>query len=65
MCKKNAARVARGRAEDRTPVPPPNLTELPTEVVTLAEVLQAAGYRTGHFGKWHLGPAGTPPAASA
>jgi len=23
--------------------------------VTLAEVLRDAGYRTGHFGKWHLG----------
>ncbi len=23
---------------------------------TLAEALKAAGYRTGHFGKWHLGP---------
>jgi arylsulfatase A-like enzyme len=23
--------------------------------VTLAETLRAAGYRTGHFGKWHLG----------
>ena len=24
-------------------------------LVTIAEVLRAAGYRTGHFGKWHLG----------
>lgn len=24
-------------------------------IVTLAEVLRQAGYRTGHFGKWHLG----------
>lgn len=23
--------------------------------ITLAEVLRSAGYRTGHFGKWHLG----------
>jgi len=28
---------------------------LDPELVNLAEVLRDAGYRTGHFGKWHLG----------
>ncbi|MCA9123426.1 MAG: sulfatase [Planctomycetaceae bacterium] len=28
---------------------------LDLELPTLAEVLKQAGYRTGHFGKWHLG----------
>jgi arylsulfatase A-like enzyme len=28
---------------------------LDPELVTVAEVLRGAGYRTGHFGKWHLG----------
>jgi arylsulfatase B len=29
---------------------------LPLETVTLAELLAGAGYATGFFGKWHLGP---------
>ncbi len=28
---------------------------LDPEITNLAEVLRDAGYRTGHFGKWHLG----------
>ena len=32
-----------------------SVTRLDLNYVTLAETLQAAGYRTGHFGKWHLG----------
>jgi arylsulfatase A-like enzyme len=32
-------------------------TRLDTRYRTLAEALKEAGYTTGHFGKWHLGPA--------
>jgi arylsulfatase A-like enzyme len=31
---------------------------LAVEERTLAEALKEAGYATGHFGKWHLGPGG-------
>lgn len=31
-------------------------SRLKTEYYTLAEALHDAGYATGHFGKWHLGP---------
>jgi arylsulfatase A len=41
----------RANAKPETPLKP--------EDVTVAEVLQKAGYRTGLFGKWGLGPAGT------
>ncbi|MBI5770356.1 MAG: sulfatase [Verrucomicrobia bacterium] len=33
-----------------------SVTRLDTSYPTLAKTLRAQGYRTGHFGKWHLGP---------
>ncbi len=35
--------------------PVDNVTELPLELVTIADALKQAGYATGMFGKWHLG----------
>ena len=35
---------------------PPSRAALDPSVVSFAEVLKQAGYRTGHFGKWHVGP---------
>ena len=33
-----------------------SVTRLDLEYRTLAETMKDAGYATGHFGKWHLGP---------
>lgn len=35
---------------------PVQLGQLPLSTVTIAERLKEAGYATGYFGKWHLGP---------
>ena len=36
-------------------VPPDHLKELPSHLPNFAMALRSAGYRTGLFGKWHLG----------
>ncbi len=41
---------------DQKSTQPVPVSRLKTEYRTLAEALQDAGYATGHFGKWHLGP---------
>lgn len=45
----------RGPVELMRLKPIPNRSGLALSQVTVAEALQAAGYRTGIFGKWHLG----------
>ncbi|MEW6358432.1 MAG: sulfatase [Planctomycetota bacterium] len=40
---------------ERKILAPENPEALPTEKVTFAEALKAAGYTCGMFGKWHLG----------
>lgn len=35
--------------------PVDNVTELPLQCRTLGQIMKEAGYRTGYFGKWHLG----------
>jgi arylsulfatase A-like enzyme len=55
VCSPTRASVLTGRHPYRTGVFFANTGILRPEEITLAEVLQAEGYATGHFGKWHLG----------
>lgn len=61
MCSPTRASLLTGRHAFRhrvgAPVPPQSGAETPglaLSEVTIAEVLQASGYATGFFGKWHI-----------
>ena len=45
----------RGNKKDHKLIPPKNTVVLNPKHVTMAEALKAAGYKTAHMGKWHLG----------
>jgi arylsulfatase A-like enzyme len=55
VCSPTRGSVLTGRHPFRYGIPYANAGRLPEEEITLAEVLKRKGYRTGHFGKWHLG----------
>ncbi len=55
VCSPTRASVMTGRHANRSGVFSPNWSTRPEEI-TVAQILKAAGYRTAHFGKWHLGP---------
>jgi arylsulfatase A-like enzyme len=52
-CSPTRASVMTGRSNDRTGVENHGFA-LNHQERTLAQAMQAAGYATGHFGKWHL-----------
>ena len=55
VCSPTRASVVTGRHPMRMGIPWANTGKLPDQEHTIAEILQQQGYRTGHFGKWHLG----------
>jgi arylsulfatase A-like enzyme len=49
------AMAGKKAAPDQKVIQPLTVTRLKTDYHTLSKSLKAAGYATGHFGKWHLG----------
>ncbi|WP_425422130.1 sulfatase family protein [Phaeodactylibacter xiamenensis] len=55
VCSPTRGSCLTGRHPNRYGIFSANVGHLPEEELTLAELLKAQGYLTGHFGKWHLG----------
>ena len=55
VCSPTRGSIMTGRHPNRYGTFSPNHSIRPEEI-TIAQLLQRAGYATGHFGKWHLGP---------
>jgi arylsulfatase A-like enzyme len=53
-CSPTRTSILTGRHPIRSGVFGPNWSTRPEEI-TVAQILKKAGYRTGHFGKWHVG----------
>lgn len=53
-CTPTRASVMTGRHANRSGAFSPNWSTRPEEI-TIAHILKGAGFRTGHFGKWHIG----------
>lgn len=55
VCSPTRASCLTGRNPNRMGIPGANTGHMLKEEITLPEVLKGMGYKTGHFGKWHLG----------
>ncbi len=55
VCSPTRGSCLTGRHPYRYGIPFANTGHMKPEELTLAELLRKVGYRTGHFGKWHLG----------